>query len=128
MIATDFDEKYFMYENMAIWEIKSMEDFFSSHTMMMEIFENEYGFPYSQQSANGIDLLDAGFAIVEKLLDCFRDKHFLVFSDNDENHAILRGLQDKKTINFGMDIYVLNPKRIYVLEMDKTKDLQKYDT
>lgn len=128
MIATDFDEKFFMYENMAIWEIKSMDDFFSSHNMLKEIFENEYGFPYSQESANGIDLLDAGFSIVEKLLDCFRDKHFVVFSANDENHAILKGLQDKKKINFGMDIYVLHPRRIYVLEMDKTKDLQKYDT
>ncbi len=128
MIATDFDEKCFMYENMAIWEIRSMDDFFDSHSMMMEIFENEYGFPYSQKTAKGMDFMGAGFAIVEKLLDCFRDKHFLVFSDNDENHAILKGLQDKKTINFGMDIYVLHPNRIYVLEMDKTKDLQKYDT
>ena len=128
MIATNFEEKFFMYENMAIWEVKSMDDFFSSHSMMMEIFEYEYGFPYSQESSKGIDFMGAGFAIVEKLLDCFRDKHFLVFSNNDENHAILRGLQDKKAINFGMDIYVLNPKRIYVLEMDKTKDLQKYDT
>ena len=128
MIALNFDEKYFLYENMAIWEISSMEDFFRSHNMMLEIFENEYGFPYTQETSKGINLMDAGFAIVEKLLDCFRDKHFLVFSDNDENHTILRGLQDKKAINFGMDIYVLNPKKIFVLEMDKTKDPQKYDT
>jgi hypothetical protein len=127
MVATDFDEKYFMYENMAIWEIRSMDEFFDSHSMMREIFRNEYGVPYSQESAAGIDLLGAGFAIVEKLLDCFRDKHFVVFSSDDENHAILRSLQDKKIINFGMDIYVLNPSRIYVLEMDKTKDPQMYD-
>ncbi len=128
MIATNFDEKYFLYENMAIWEITSMEDFFNSHSMMMEIFENEYGFPYSTETAKGINLLDSGFAIIEKLLDCFRDKYFLVFSDNDENHTILKGLQDKKTINFGMDIYVLHPNRIYVLEMDKNRDPQNYDT
>lgn len=128
MIATNFDEKYFMYENMAIWEIRSMDDFFNSHSMMGEIFENEYGFPFSKETAEGIVLMEAGFAIIEKLLDCFRDKHFVVFSSDDESHAILRGLQDKKAINFGMDIYVLNPKKIYVLEMDKTKDPQKYDT
>ena len=128
MVATDFDEKYFMYENMAIWEIRSMDDFFESHSMLKEIFKNEYGFPYSPESAEGMDLLGAGFAVVEKLLDSFRDKHFVVFSANDENHAVLKGLQDKKVITFGMDIYVLNPSRIYVLEMDKTKDLQKYDT
>ncbi|MBL0309312.1 MAG: hypothetical protein IPP77_06470 [Bacteroidetes bacterium] len=128
MIATDFNEKYFMYENMAIWEINSMEDFFKSHNMMKEIFKNEYGVPYSEETSKGINLMDAGFAIVEKLLDCFRDKHFVVFSMNDENHNILKGLQDKKVINFGMDIHVLNPRNIYVLEMDKTKDLQKYDS
>lgn len=128
MIATDFNDKYFMYENMAIWEIRSMDDFFDSHSMMREIFENEYGFAYSEETAKGMDFMGAGFAVVEKLLDSFRDKQFFVFSLDDENHAILKGLQDKKTINFGMDIYVLHPNRIYVLEMDKSKDPKHYDT
>ena len=127
MIATNFDEKYFMYDNFAIWEIRSMDDFFDSHSMMREIFENEYGAPFSQKSTAEFDFMGAGFAIIEKLLDCFRDKHFFVFSSDDENHAILKGLQDRKTINFGMDIYVLNPTRIYVLEMDKSKDPQMSD-
>ena len=128
MIITDFNEKYYMYDNMAIWEIKSMDDFFDSHSMMKEIFEKEYGVSYSKETMKDAGLLDAGFAIVEKLLGCFSDKHFVVFSMDDENHKILKGLQDKKAINFGMDIYVLNPSRVYVLETDKTKDLQKYDT
>ncbi len=128
MVITDFNEKYYMYENMAIWEIKSMDDFFDSHKQMREIFKNEYGVDYSEETIEEVNLLDAGFSIVEKLLDCFDDKHFVVFSLDDENHNILKGLQDKKAINFGMDIYVLNPTRIYVLEADKTKDLQKYDT
>jgi hypothetical protein len=128
MIATNFDEKYFMYDNFAIWEIKTMDDFFDSHSKMREIFENEYGFLYSDETAKGMDFMGAGFAVIEKLLDSFRDKHFFVFSSDDENHAILKGLQDRKTINFGMDIYVLNPTRIYVLEMDKSKDPQHYDT
>lgn len=128
MVITDFNEKYYMYENMAIWEIKTMDDFFDSHDKMREIFKNEYGVDYSAENIEDVKLLDAGFSIVEKLLDCFDDKHFVVFSLDDENHNILKGLQDKKTINFGMDIYVLNPSRIYVLEADKTKDLQKYDT
>ena len=42
--------------------------------------------------------------------------------------TILKTLQDKKVIQYGMDIHVLNPNRIYVLEMDKTKEFQKYDT
>lgn len=128
MIITDFNEKYYMYDNMAIWEIKSMDDFFESHNMMREIFKKEYGVTYSEETVKAISLLDEGFAIVEKLLDCFNDKHFVVFSMDDENHKILKELQDKKAISFGMDIYVLNPSRVYVLETDKTKDLQKYDT
>ena len=127
MIATDFSEKYLLFENMAIWDIPSMQDFFSSHSNMTEIFEKEYGFPYSQRNGKENKFTDADIAVVEKLLDCFGDKHFFVFSYNDRNHAILKELQDKKVINFGMDIYMLNPKRIYVLEMDKTQDLQKYD-
>lgn len=128
MIATDFSEKYLMFENMAIWDIPSMEDFFTSHNMMLEIFEKEYGFSYSQRYGKESNFTDGDMAVVEKLLDCFGDKHFFVFSSNDRNHVILKELQDKKMVNFGMDIHVLNPKKIYVLEMDKTKDLQKYDS
>ena len=128
MIANDFNEKYLLFENMAIWDIPSMEDFFTSHNMMLEIFEKEYGFSYAQRYGKENNFTDGDIAVVEKLLDCFDDKHFFVFSYNDRNHAILKELQDKKVINFGMDIHVLNPKKIYVLEMDKTKDLQKYDT
>lgn len=127
MVVTDFSEKYYLYENMAIWEISSMEDFFTSHNMMKEIFEEEYGFPYSREANKNINLIEAGFAIIEKLLNRFNDKHFIAFSADDENHAILKGLQNKKIISFGIDIYALNPKLIYVLEMDKTKDLKKYD-
>ena len=128
MIANDFSEKYLMFENMAIWDIPSMEDFFTSHNMMLEIFEKEYGFPYAQRYGKENNFTDGDISVVEKLFDCFDDKHFFVFSYNDRNHAILKELQDKKVINFGMDIHVLNPKKIYVLEVDKTQDLQKYDT
>jgi len=37
-------------------------------------------------------------------------------------------LQDQKSIQFGMDIHVLNPNRIYVLMMDKSKNPALYDT
>ncbi len=127
MIANDFGENYLMFENMAIWDIPSMEDFFTSHNMMLEIFEKEYGFPYSQRNGKENNFTDGDISVIEKLLDCFGDKYFFVFSNNDRNHAILKELQDKKVITFGMDIHVLHPKKIYVLEMDKTKDLQKYD-
>jgi hypothetical protein len=65
--------------------------------------------------------------LFSKLLDHFGDKEFFVFSYNDKHHTDLKRLQDNKVINFGMDIHMIHPSRIYVLEMDKTKDMMKYD-
>lgn len=127
MIVTDFKDKFHMFENMAIWDISSMEEFFTSHNMMDEIFKKEYGFAFRQRNDEGRNFTDTEIMVVSKLLDFFSDKHFYVFSENDQHHHDLKFLQDKKIINFGMDVYVLNPRKIYVLEMDKTKDLQKYD-
>ena len=128
MIITDFNEKYNLFENMAIWEVPSLDNFFTSHVMMYEIFEKEYGFTYPNRFMPENKFSESDISVVTKLLDYFGDKHFFVFSNKDSNHSILKGLQDKKIINFGMDINVLHPNKIYVLELDKTKNLQKYDT
>ncbi|MCC7051241.1 MAG: hypothetical protein IT239_05620 [Bacteroidia bacterium] len=112
---------------MSIWELKSLAEVFKAHESMTEIFQKEYGFDFDklneQQNFNEPDIV-----IISKLLDHFGDKHFFVFSYNDNHHNDLKMLQDKKIINFGLDIHVIHPKSIYVLEMDKTKDLKMYDT
>jgi len=128
MIITDFREKYLMYENMSIWEIKSMDEFFKAHENLYEIFEKEYGFPFNKIKEQDGNFSDSEIVVVSKLLDHFDDKQFFVFSDNDKHHNDLKSLQDKKIVSFGMDIHVIHPKRIYVLEMDKTKDLKMYDS
>ena len=128
MTVTDFSEKYLMYENMSIWEIKSLDEFFKADENLLEIFEKEYGFPFSKLSEQKENFKDSEIMVVSKLLDHFGDKYFFVFSDNDKHHNDLKMIQDKKIINFGMDIYVIHPNKIYVLEMDKTKDLKMYDT
>jgi len=128
MIITDFREKYLMYENMSIWEIKSMDEFFKAHENLYEIFEKEYGFPFNKINEQDGNFSDSEIVVVSKLLDHFDDKQFFVFSDNDKHHNDLKSLQDKKIVSFGMDIHVIHPKRIYVLEMDKTKDLKMYDS
>lgn len=127
MIVVDFENKYLMYDNYAIWEITSLEEFFKSHEMMFEIFEKEYGVSFNERNNSDVKIADSDIVVVSKLLDYFEDKQFFVFSNNDSNHQGLKNLQDKKIISFGMDIYVLNPKKIYVLEMDKTKDPKMYD-
>lgn len=128
MTITDFNENYLRYENMSIWEIKSLDEFFKAHENLLEIFEKEYGFPFNKIKENRATFQDSEIIVVSKLLDHFGDKHFFVFSYNDIHHNGLKALQDKKIINFGMDIHVINPSRIYVLEVDKTKDLKVYDT
>ncbi|TAL59536.1 MAG: hypothetical protein EPN85_09160 [Bacteroidetes bacterium] len=128
MTITDYTNNYLKYDNMSIWEIKNLDDLFKAHESMLDIFEKEYGFPYSQLKEQRENVKDADIVIVSKLLDHFGDKHFFVFSYNDKHHNDLKTLQDKKAINFGIDIHVVNPQRIYVLEMDKTQDLKVYDT
>lgn len=126
MTVTDFADRYLMYENMSIWEIQSLPDFFKAHNQLPDIFEEEYGFSYNQINDQE-HFNDSDIMVVSKLLDRFSDKYFFIFTNDDTHHNALKNLQDRKIINFGMDIYVLHPSRIYILEMDKTRDPQMYD-
>lgn len=128
MTIADFESKYLMYENMAIWEVKSLDHFFEDDEILQKIFQEEYKFPYSELEKHKLSFSDTPLMVVSRLLDYFGDKYFFVFESNNEHHNQLKRLQDKKIINFGMDIYVLNPERVYVLMLDKTKNLAAYDT
>lgn len=126
MTITDFRDNHLMYENMSIWELKSLNEIFKAHESMIEIFEKEYGFPFDKLNEQE-NFKDSNIVVVSKLLDHFGDKQFFVFSYNDKHHNDLKVLQDEKIINFGLDVHVIHPKSIYVLEMDRTKDLKMYD-
>lgn len=126
MTITDFRDNHLMYENMSIWELKSLDEIFKAHESMTEIFEKEYGFPFDKLNEQE-NFKDSNIVVVSKLLDHFGDKQFFVFSYNDKHHNDLKVLQDEKIINFGLDVHVIHPKSIYVLEMDRTKDLKMYD-
>lgn len=128
MICTDFKDNYQMYENMAIWEIKSMDELFRSHEMLFEIFEKEYGFPYADRNHPDNRFQDDILEVCTKLLAYFGDKFFFIFTYANANFQILTELQDRGFINFGLDLRKLNRDNVYVLEMDKTKDLKMYDT
>lgn len=126
MTITDFRDNHLMYENMSIWELKSLDEIFKAHESMTEIFEKEYGFPFDKLNEQE-NFKDSNIVVVSKLLDHFGDKQFFVFSYNDKHHNDLKVLQDEKIINFGLDVHVIHPKSVYVLEMDRTKDLKMYD-
>lgn len=128
MTISDFDVKYKQFENMAIWEIQSLDHFFEDDEMLTKIFEEEYGFPYSELALHKDTFADTPLMVVSRLLDYFGDKYFFVFENNNPHHAILKNLQDQKIINFGIDIHVVNPNRIYALMMDKSSNPAVYDT
>lgn len=128
MIASDFTNTCQLYENMALWEINSLEEFIKSDVFLPEIFKNEYGFDFEERNKTENKFTDNLVTVATKLLDYFSDKHFFVFQDGNPQHQELKALQDKKIIAFGMDIYVLHPNRTYALMMDKTRDIAKYDT
>ncbi|MEZ5109836.1 MAG: hypothetical protein R2829_12820 [Bacteroidia bacterium] len=128
MVVTDFKDNYLMYENMLIREFSSLEEFLGVHEMLKQIFSDEYGFAYEERNKPGNNFGDTPVEAINKLLDYFNDKYFFVFTVNDAHYYSLLELQDKKIINFGIDLKTLDAQKVYVLEMDKTKDLKKYDT
>ncbi len=128
MVVTDFKDNYLMYENMVIRQITSLDDFFGIHEMLRQIFNDEYGFAYEDRILPENKFSDKPIDVVNKLLHYFGDKYFFVFTVNDAHYYSLLGLQDKKIINFGIDLKMLDVQKVYVMEMDKTKDLKKYDT
>lgn len=128
MTVTDFDKNYRLFENMAIWEIQDLDHFFEGEEPMLNIFKDEYGFEYSELANHKDTFTDTPFMVVSRVLDYFGDKHFFVFENDNKHHHDLMKLQDQKIIQFGMDIHVLNPSRIYVLMMDKSKNPALYDT
>jgi len=128
MIITDFKDNYLMYENMLIREFSSFEEFLGVHEMLKQIFSDEYGFTYEERNKPGNSFSDTPVEAINKLLDYFGDKYFFVFTLNDAHYYYLLELQDKKIINFGIDLKTLDARKVYVFEMDKTKELKRYDT
>lgn len=126
MIVTDLLSNIKLYNNMSIWSIPNLEEFMKMHNSLQDAFKQEYQTDYTNRFNAGF--MDPDQVAITKLLDYFEDKHFFVFSLNDQQHMELIMLQDKKILNFGIDINQIRPDLIYVLEMDKTTDLKAYDT
>lgn len=127
MTISDFEKNYKIYENMAIWEISSLEEFMDGDVLLPQIFKEEYKFEWNDKNDPANHFSDPDMVVINKLLDYYGDKYFFVFSYNDPQHQMLKNLQDQKIINFGVDIYMIHPKKIYVLMMDRSQDPAAYD-
>lgn len=128
MTIGNYEEDYARYENMAIWEIKSLADFLDDDAVYQEIFKKEYGFAWSEFPEQKASFTDTPIMVVSRILDYFGDKYFFVFERDNEHHNQLKRLQDKKIVNFGIDIYLMAPGKVFVLMMDKSKNPAAYDT
>ena len=112
-----------MYENLAIWEINDLESFFNAHGLLKEIFVREYRMLFERRFNAENNFTDSDSVVVGKLLNHFADKYFVVFENGDPNYILLKEFQEKSVLDFGRDMNVLDPSKIYVLEMDKKKDI-----
>ena len=51
------------------------------------------------------------------------DKHFVLFTLHDKNHLELIQMQNSRVMNFGIDIESISPNHVYILIMDKLKEV-----
>ncbi len=119
MLVSNFIDSCAQYRNFEIWDINSLKDFLEGNGVLGEIFTHAYKIPASQveERRNEIDKTD--MEIMKHLLDQIGDKHFLIFTLYDANHQELIMLQDKKIMNFGIDISKIEKDHVYIMLMDK---------
>ncbi|MCX6297313.1 MAG: hypothetical protein NTX97_14885 [Bacteroidetes bacterium] len=123
MIVSNLKTDFHLYENMAIWEIENLESFLNAHGLLKEIFVREYRMLFERRFNAENSFTDSDIIVVGKLLNHFADKYFVVFENSDPNYFLLKEFQEKAILDFGRDMNVLDQTKIYVLEMDKKKDL-----
>jgi hypothetical protein len=119
MIVSNFNTACVDYENFAIWEIKSMNEFLTGNGVFEEIFKTDYKMDISEFSERRSEIEQNDMQIIKNMLDQVGDKHFVIFTHHDPEHIELISMQDRKIMNFGMDINHILPENMYVLIMDK---------
>lgn len=61
--------------------------------------------------------------IMTNILDHIGDKHFFLFTLYDKNHLELIKMQQMKVMNFGVNIESILADHVYILVMDKVKEV-----
>lgn len=124
MIVQRFSENPYQYEGFEIWVVKNMNEFFSGNGVIQEIFEKEYKIPISEFEHRRAELPETSLGLMTHILDQIGDKHFVVFTLNDENHQAFIAMQESKIMDFGVAIQNLEPDQVYILIMDKVKEVR----
>jgi hypothetical protein len=122
MLVTEFSDTASQYENFEVWEIHSFDDFLNGNGVITEIVTKEFGLSGEKLDEIRNQPLRTNTPFFESVLDMVNEKHFLVFDLHTPNHLTLVGMQNSKTMNFGIDIAQINADYAYVLIMDKKRN------
>lgn len=123
MLVQQFSENPFQYKGFEVWDVENMEAFFKGNGVLKEIFEKEYKVLITDFENRRNELPETNLGIIANILDQIGDKHFLIFTLHDANHLELIQMQNTKVMNFGMDIQEIIPEHVYILIMDKVKEV-----
>ena len=86
MIVSNFNTACVDYENFAIWEIKSMNEFLTGNGVFEEIFKTDYKMDISEFSERRSEIEQNDMQIIKNMLDQVGDKHFVIFTHHDPEH------------------------------------------
>lgn len=123
MLVQQFSENPFQYKDFEVWDVENMNAFFNGNGVLKEIFEKEYKILVSDFDKRRGELPETNLGIIANILDQIGDKHFFVFTLHDVNHLELIKMQNTKVMNFGMDIELILPDHVYIIIMDKVKEV-----
>lgn len=123
MLVQQFSENPFQYKDFEVWDVENMEAFFNGNGVLKEIFEKEYKIFVSDFDERRSELPETNLGIIANILDHIGDKHFFVFTLHDANHLELIKMQNSNVMNFGMNIEDINPEHMYIIIMDKVKEV-----
>lgn len=123
MLVQQFSENPFQYKDFEVWDVENMAAFFNGNGVLKEIFEKEYKILVSDFDKRREEMPETNLGIIASILDQIGDKHFFVFTLHDPNHLELIKMQNNKVMNFGIDIELIAPDHVYILIMDKVKEV-----
>ncbi|MCC7333328.1 MAG: hypothetical protein IT232_12055 [Flavobacteriales bacterium] len=119
MLANEFNETCFQYENFMVWDVENMDAFFKGNEVLKTIFEDCYKIPFKDFKQRRGEIQEIDLQIITKLLNYVDDKHFFIFTLHDENHLELVKMQHSKVMDFGLDISNIKKEHVYIMIMDK---------
>ncbi|MGE0560481.1 MAG: hypothetical protein AB7O47_01570 [Flavobacteriales bacterium] len=119
MLANEFSETCFQYENFMVWDIENVDAFFKGNEVLKTIFEDCYKIPFKDYKERRTEIQETDLQLMTKLLNYVDDKHFFIFTIHDENHMELVKMQRSKIMDFGVNIEDIRNDHVYVMIMDK---------